>query len=135
MWNVFFTIDGSTVSLRDDLRLRGQAAVTPTPGSHGNLRAGGVAAGQTIEVPDAVGRSTVVLDLVNLPPNLSGALVGGVSGVAGCVSVLLEQNLVAAEAAEAGHQAFNAEIKRILDEIIPTLGVGNVSPSPDTSPL
>ena len=131
MWNVFFTVDGSTVTLGDDLRLRGQAAVTPTPGSHGNLGAGGTAAGQTIEIPDAVGRSTVVLDLVKFPPSLSAALVGGVSGVAGCVSVLLEQDLVAAGAAEAGHQAFNAEVKRILDELIPTLGVGNVSPGPD----
>jgi hypothetical protein len=42
---------------------------------------------------------------------------------------LVEQDLVAGDAAEAGHQAFNAEVKRTLDELIPTLGVGNVTPS------
>lgn len=131
MWNVYFTVDGTTVTLRDDLRLSGQAAVVTTPGSHGNLGAGGVTAGQTIEIPDAVGRGSVVLDLIRFPASLSAALVGGVSGVAGCVSVLLEQDLVAANAAEAGHQAFNAEVKRALDELIPTLGVGNTQPSPD----
>jgi len=131
LWTVFFTIDGTTVSLRDDLRLRGSAALTTTPGSHGNLGAGGVGAGETIQIPDAVGRTTVILDLVKFPASLSGALVGGVSGAAGCVSVLLEQDLVAAGAAEAGHQAFNAEVKRVLDELIATLGVGNVAPSPD----
>jgi fructose-specific component phosphotransferase system IIB-like protein len=47
------------------------------------------------------------------------------------VSVLLEQDLVAASAAEAGHQAFNDEITRVLNELIPTLGVGNSTPSPD----
>lgn len=131
MWNVFFTVDGSTVSLRDDLRLAGQAAVTPTPGSHGNLQAGGTGPGQTIEIPDTVGRATVVLDLIRFPSSLSGAMVGGGAGVAGCVSVLLEQDLVAGDAAEAGHRAFNAEVKRALDELIPTLGVGNVTPSTD----
>lgn len=45
--------------------------------------------------------------------------------------MLLEQDLVAGDAAEAGHQAFNAEVKRVLEELIPTLGVGNVTPNPD----
>ncbi len=128
MWNVFFTVDGSTVILRDNLRLSGQAAVVNTRGSHGNLGLGSVGPGQTVEIPDAAGRVSVVLDLIRFPADLAGALVGGVSGVAGCVSVLLEQDLVAASAAEAGHQAFNAEVKRILDELIPTLGVGNAAP-------
>lgn len=78
MWNVFFTIDGTTVTLRDDLRLAGQAAVTPTLGSHGNLQAAGVGPGQTIQVTESVGRATVVLDLIRFPAGLSGALVGGV---------------------------------------------------------
>ena len=90
-----------------------------------------VGAGQTVEIPDAVGQASVVLDLIRFPANLAGALLGGVSGVTGCVSVLLEQDLVAASAAEAGHQALNAEVKRILDELIPTLGVGNAAPDRD----
>jgi hypothetical protein len=131
MWNVFFTVDGSSVALGENLALSGQAVVATTPGSHGNLAAAGVQPGQTIEVPDAVGRSAQTLDLIPFPPSLAGSLVGGISGVTGCVSVLLEQDLVAASAAEAGHQAFNDEITRVLNELIPTLGVGNSTPSPD----
>jgi hypothetical protein len=131
LWNAFFTVDGTTVTLRDSLRLAGRAAVTTTPGSHRNLEPGGVGAGQTVHIPDPVGRTTMVLDLIRFPASVSGSLVGGVSGVAGCVSVLLEQDLVADSAAEAGHQAFNAEVTRILDELIPTLGLGNVTPSPE----
>ncbi|PWK86974.1 hypothetical protein C8D88_104135 [Lentzea atacamensis] len=131
MWNVFFTIDGSTVTLGENLKLAGTAAIVTTPGSHGNLTANGVSEGQTVEVPDSIGRFAPLLDLIRFPASLRDSLVGGVSGVIGCVSVLLDQDLVADDPAEAGHRAFNAEIKRVLDELIPTLGVGNASPSPD----
>jgi hypothetical protein len=131
MWNVFFTVDGSSVSIRNDLRLTGRAVVRSSPGSHGNLGASGVGAGDAIQIPDAVGRFEEVLDLIRFPPSLRDSLVGGISGVVGCVSVLLEQDLVADGPAEAGHQAFNTEVERILNELIPTLGVGKTSPSPE----
>lgn len=131
LWNVFFTIDGSSVSLGLNLRLDGQAVVATTPGSQGNLGVAGVNPGQVIQIPDAVGRSTQRLDLIPFPAIVADSLLGGISGVFGCVSVLLEQDLVAAEASEAGHQAFNTEIKRVLDDLIPTLGVGNATPGPD----
>lgn len=130
LWNLFFTIDGSTVSLGNNFRLAGTAVVVGSPGSQGNLGVDPVSAGQTIQIPDAVGRFAPQLDLIPFPPLLRGSLVGGISGVIGCVSVLLERDLVSADAAEAGHQAFNAEVTRVLNELIPTLGVGNATPSP-----
>ncbi len=131
MWNVFFIIDGTTVTLGENLKLSGTASIATTAGSHGNLAVNGVGAGQTVQVPDSVGRFTPVLDLIRFPVSLRDSLVGGISGVVGCVSVVLDQDLVADDAAEAGHQAFNAEVKRVLNELIPTLGVGNPAPSPD----
>lgn len=131
LWNAVFTIDGTGVSLGPDLRLRGTAAVLTHEGSHGDLGPGPVVAGQVVPIPDAIGRFTPVLDLIPFPIGLRDSLVGGISGVVGCVSVLLEQDLVADDPAEAGHRAFNAEVKRALDELIPTLGVGNATPRPD----
>jgi hypothetical protein len=132
MWNVFFTIDGASVAFGEDLRLRGRARVQASVGSHGNLGAGAAAmrAGDRVEIPDPVGRFVADLRLIPFPAALESALVGGVSGVAGCVSVLLEKDLVAPAAAEEGRKAFVDEVTRVLDELIPTLGVGSQTPDP-----
>ena len=130
LWNVFFAIAGPSVSLGENRRLSGKALVATSPGSHGNLGASGVRSGQVVQIPDAVGRSSLDLSLIPFPPSLRTKLLGGISGVVGCVSVLLERDLVTADAAEAGHQAFNSEVTRVLNELIPTLGVGTTTPGP-----
>lgn len=85
LWAVFFKIDGDTVSLGQNLQLQGKATVVAKPGNQGDLGSNdfGVTGG-TIPIPPTIGRYRTVLRAVPVLGNF-------VSGVIGCVAVVLVQ--------------------------------------------
>lgn len=122
MWTVFFKIDGTTCRLNDSLMLEGTATVFTTPGSHGNLDDNDVDAGDTVQIPDAIGFQQMTLIPIPVPDFVKQAGTDDVASVAGCIVVLMEEDNVSDDGAEAGHQALNNAIQNALNSIIPTLG-------------
>jgi hypothetical protein len=113
LWNVFFKVDGSCVTLNGQFRLEGKPEYHFSEGSHGNLHAKDMQPGETIGIPKEVGEWKTSLTPIPLP-----YFTGGVSGVIGLVSVLMEQNLVSGKGAEAGHQALNENVQKGLESIL-----------------
>lgn len=113
MWNIFFKIDGSCVHLNDQFLLRGTPVYHLSAGSHGNLRAGEMGAGQVIGIPKVVGEWKTSLEPLAVP-----YMGGSISGLVGVASVLMEQNYVSLKGAEAGHKALNDYICSAIDSSI-----------------
>jgi hypothetical protein len=113
LWNIFFKIDGSCITLNDQFRLEGKPVYHFSKGSQGNLHAKNIASGGTAQIPDDVGEWRTRLVPIKVP-----YFEADVSGVMGLVSVLMEQNLVSSGGAEAGHEAFNRFVTEALDTVI-----------------
>ena len=126
LWTVFFKIDGDSTSVGDDYHLYGECQVFATVGDHGNLGVHDVDAGDEVLVPPTIGELRTTLRPIPLSPLLRerhpGADPGGALGV---VFVLMEENLVSDHGARAGYAALCDFVKRKIDEIIPTLRIGN----------
>jgi hypothetical protein len=113
LWNIFFKIDGSCIILNDRFRLEGRPAYHFSKGSQGNLSAKSLESGGMVPIPEEVGEWKASLVPITIP-----YFEAKVSGVAGLVSVLIEQNLVSGSGAEAGHEAFNKYVVEALDSVI-----------------
>jgi hypothetical protein len=113
LWNIFFKIDGSCVILNERFRLEGRPVYHFSKGSQGNLSAKGLESGGMVPIPDEVGEWKTLLVPITVPYFESQ-----IPGVAGLVSVLIEQNLVSSGGAEAGHEAFNKYVVEALDAVI-----------------
>jgi hypothetical protein len=131
MWTIFFKIDGTTCTLNDALMLEGGATIFTTPGSHGNLRNNDVDGGDTVPIPDAIGSQSMILAPIQVPDFVKQAGTDDVAAIAGCIVVLMEEDEVSDDGAEAGHRALNAAVQSALDSIVPTLGFTNQNISDD----
>lgn len=127
LWVVYFKIDGTTVKLNDSLMLEGHSTVFTTPGSHGNLNNTDVDAGDVVPIPSALGHLKMELTPIPVPDSVKALGVDDVTAIAGCIVILMEEDNVSDDGAEAGHQALNSAVKAALDGLIPTLGVTNQS--------
>ncbi len=123
LWTVFFKIDGDTVSVTDSLTLAGSATVVTTPGSHGNLGNTNVDAGDNVPIPAAIGSWETILKPIPLPD--FAAALGDIGGYIGCVVVLMEEDNVSDDGAEAGHAALNSAITSAINEIVATRSLTN----------
>jgi hypothetical protein len=117
LWTIFFKVDGHTASITPDLKLSGTALTHPTPGSHGNLLDKDVDAGDVVSIPAAIGQWETTLDPIPLPAPYS-ALTPSVSGVVGVICVLMEEDNVSDDGAEAGHAALNNAVQAQLNSIV-----------------
>jgi hypothetical protein len=126
LWTAFFKIDGDTVTVDNTLTLQGTATVVGTPGNHGDLGPGGVNDGDTITIPPALGEFSTTLTPIPVP-----SLGTSVSGVLGCVAILLEQDDTPGEAVAKGHDELNSALRSALDGLIPTLKYNHQSPDDD----
>ena len=126
LWTAFFKIDGDTVIVDNTLTLQGTATVVGTPGNHGDLGPGGVNDGDTITIPSALGEFSTTLTPIPVP-----SLGTNVSGVLGCVAILLEQDDTPGEAVAKGHDELNSALQSALDGLIPTLNYKHQSPNDD----
>lgn len=113
MWNVFFKIDGEGVRMNERFRLEGKPIYHFSAGSHGNLNAGGMGAGDRLGIPKEVGEWKTTLAPLTIP-----IFEAHISGLVGVVSVLIEQNYVSSKGAEAGRQALNEYICNAIDRAI-----------------
>lgn len=122
MWTVFFKIDGTTCKLNDGLMLEGSATIFTTPGSHGNLGDSDVDEGDSILIPSAIGIQEMTLTPIPVPDFVKQLGTDDVTAIAGCIVVLMEEDNVSDDGAEAGHRALNTAIQNALNSLIPTLG-------------
>jgi hypothetical protein len=125
LWTVFFKIDGDKVSLGQNLKLQGTATVVAMPGNHGDLGSNdfGLNFG-TLTIPANVGRYGTVLHGIPILGSL-------MSGVIGCVGIMMLQLDTPDDAISAGHNALNTSIQQQLDSLIPTFGLTH-PPTPAT---
>lgn len=124
LWTVFFKVDGDTVSVTDSLTLSGPPTIETTPGSHGNLNTSDAEEGDNITIPSAIGEWSTILKPIPGPPSLS-SLFEDFGGVIGVVAILMEEDNVSDDGAEAGHQALNQGVRDALQEIINTRSISN----------
>ncbi len=95
LWNIFFKLDGSTVSGMPGPNFQGTPVVVAAPGEHGNLGTSGVRTGDIVRVPPTVGRWTTPVSTI--PSNA-----GPIPPMVGVLSVLLEQDLCSNTGVQAG---------------------------------
>lgn len=124
LWTVFFKVDGENVAVNSALSLTGEGTIQVTPGSHGNLPNSDVDDGEDIAVPSSIGEWQSVLQPIPVPDSLSG-VVDDVGGVLGVVAVLMEEDNVTDDGAEAGHQALNQAVRDAISQVIATRTVTN----------
>jgi hypothetical protein len=122
LWTVFFKIDGTTCRLNEALKLEGTATIFTTPGSHGNLGDSDVDAGDTVSIPSAIGLKEFTITPIPVPDSAKALGIEDVPAVAGAIVILMEEDNVSDDGAEAGHAALNAGVQSALNNIIPTLG-------------
>jgi hypothetical protein len=125
LWTVFFKIDGDTVALTESLTLSGTPTVVATPGSHGNLGDTDVDAGDDLSIPSAIGDWSPFLTPIPVPASLKPLVGDDLPGVAGVVCVLMEEDNVTDDGAEAGHAALNTAVASALADIIATRSFSN----------
>lgn len=124
LWTVFFKVDGSTISVTPALNLAGSAVLHTTPGSHGNLGDTDVDAGDTVTVPVAIGEWDTDLRPIAVPPPFD-AVQPDLGGVIGVVCVLMEEDNVSDDGADAGHDALDDAVRAAIDQIVATRTVTN----------
>jgi len=124
LWTVFFKVDGNTVQLTESLTLSGPPTTHNTPGSHGNLGDTDVDAGDNVTIPAVIGEWETYLKPIPAPESLSG-LLKDVGGVVGVVAILMEEDNVSDDGAEAGHAALNSAVRNVLQQIIDTRNLSN----------
>jgi len=131
LWTVFFKIDGDSVALTDDLKLSGTATVVTTPGSHGNLGTSDVNAGDEVPIPSPIGEWSPFLQPISVPGDLKPVVGEDLGGIVGVVAVLMEEDNVTDDGAQAGHAALNSAVQSALNDIIATLGFGHTDITDD----
>jgi hypothetical protein len=122
LWTIFFKCDGSSLMVSDAGRVEGSAVIFPTQGSHGNLNSNDVDAGDSILIPSDLGSFADSVIPIPVAPALQPLLGEDIPGFFGVVVVLMEEDNVSDDGAEAGHQAVNAAVQRAIDRVLRSLG-------------
>jgi len=123
LWTVFFKVDGTTVSVTPGFTLDGEATVEFTPGSHGNLPNSDVDPGEDVDIPGILGDWSTQLVPIGFQEPIPG--VDDLGGVAGVVAVLMEEDNVTDDGAEAGHDALNGAVRDAINQIVATRTLTN----------
>ncbi len=113
LWMVQFKADGSCIKITDKFLLEGKADFQFSHGSHGNLATPTLTAGYKTAIPKSVGEWQIQLKPLRVPyfeQNLPATF--------GVLAVLLEENNVSDQGAEAGHTALNKEVVKAVGEVI-----------------
>ncbi len=132
LWTIFFKCDGSTLSVSDAGRIEGSAVTFPTPGSHGNLHDDDVDAGDSVFIPSELGSFNDSVMPIPVAPAIQ-SLLGqeDLPGFFGVVIVLMEEDDVSDDGAEAGHQALNGAVQSAIDRVLQSLGAGHTVITPE----
>jgi len=122
LWTIFFKCDGASLMVSDAGKIEGSAMTFPTPGSHGNLNRDDVEEGDTVFIPAELGLFANSVIPIPVAPSLQPILGEDVPGFFGVVVVLMEEDNVSDDGAEAGHQALNAAVHSAIDRVLQSLG-------------
>ena len=144
LWTAFFRIGGDDVTIVFDgidfetspptpiVHLEGSPLMQFGPGSHGNLGTRDVDAGDTVSIPQTIGQFETRLKPIPIPQSLKdlAALAGqdvpdDLPGFVGAVVVLMEEDNVTDDGAQAGHAALNNAIRNAVQQIIDTRSFDN----------
>jgi hypothetical protein len=106
--------------------------IFPTPGSHGNLNRDDVDAGDTVFIPSVLGSFSDSVIPIPVAPAIQ-PLIGqeDLPGFFGVVVVLMEEDDVSDDGAEAGHRALNAAIQSAIDRVLQSLGANHMVITPE----
>ena len=150
LWTAFFRISGADVTLVFDgidlnanppkpiVHLEGVPFMDFGPGSHGNLGDTDVDEGDIVPIPTGIGEFRTLLTPIAIPDELRelGELLGedvpdDLPGFVGVAVVLMEEDSVTDDGAEAGHRALNNAIRDSIQQIIDTRNYDNAGVSED----
>lgn len=113
LWNIFFKIDGSCLTIKDNFRLEGKAKFHFTEGSHGNLGNVDLSSTNEVQVPESIGLWRTKLTPLHIPHFEKKA-----AGNCGLIVILMEKKNVSLEGVEAGHRTLNRMVEESLNEMI-----------------
>lgn len=144
LWTAFFRIGGDDVTIVFDgidfsgdkpkpiIHLEGEPFMRFGEGSHGNLNNSDVDEGDTVPIPSSVGEFRTLLrpipipqELLDLAEQVGEEVDEDIAGFVGVVAVLMEEDNVSDDGAEAGHKGLNAAIRRAIQRVIDTRSYDN----------
>ena len=109
LWNIFFRVDGDAITINPDFTISGKAVFHFSKGSHRNLRRS-IHRDKTIHIPTDIGVWQTDLKPISLP-----YFEQDIPGIAGVICVLLEENNVSNDGAEAGRIALGQQVQNALN--------------------
>ncbi|MEO8346931.1 MAG: hypothetical protein ABI607_14665 [Betaproteobacteria bacterium] len=132
LWTIFFKCDGSSLMVSDAGKIEGSAVIFSTPGSHGNLNRDDVDEGDSVFIPSVLGSFGDSVIPIPVAPAIQ-PLLGqeDLPGFFGVVVVLMEEDNVTDDGAEAGHQALNAAVQVAIDRVLQSLGANHQVITPE----
>jgi Repeat of unknown function (DUF346) len=92
--------------------------VNTTPGSHGNLNNTDVGSDEDVPVPAAIGEYRTIRRPIPVDPSLAPIIGSSVPGFIGALTVLMEEDNVTDDGAEAGHAALNSAFTSALHQLV-----------------
>ena len=128
LWVIFFKIDGLSV-WQNGTMLGGEADFKFSRGSHNNLPNHDVDSGEVVEIPASVGEWSTILKPIEIT-DFQGNITE-VSGIIGVVAVLMEEDNVSDDGAEAGHQGLNNYVKDSINNFISSINLWDFVNSDD----
>ena len=112
MWNIFFRVDGETITINPDFTISGKAVFHFSKGSHRNLRRS-IHRDKTLPIPTNVGVWETDLTPIQVP-----YFEQDIPGIAGVICVLMEENNVSNEGAEAGRIALEQQVQKAINSAL-----------------
>jgi hypothetical protein len=138
LWVLYFKVDGDSVILAPNthpqqgqpiINLQGNAIIFDRPGNHGDLPDGGPPG--VVPVPPTLGEFHTTLRPIRIDPSIASAAGSSeLPGVVGCLALLMLQQGTPDDDIAAGHTALNQAFQQQLDALIPNLGVGHETLTP-----
>lgn len=120
LWTIFFKIDGFSVS-QNGITLAGGAEFSFGYGSHHNLPNHDVDPGEVVQIPSNVGEWNTLLKPIVID-DFQGNVIE-VPGMVGVVVVLMEEDNVTDDGAEAGHQGLNNHVRDSINNFIASINL------------
>lgn len=120
LWAIFFKIDGMSV-WQNGVMLGGEADFRFSHGSHKNLPNHDVDPGEAVGIPSPVGEWSTILKPIEID-DFQGNITE-VPGIVGVVAVLMEEDNVSDDGAEAGHQGLNNHVRDSINNFISSINL------------
>ncbi|MCD4714018.1 MAG: hypothetical protein K8R73_12105 [Clostridiales bacterium] len=120
LWAIFFKIDGLSV-WQNGVMLGGEADFKFSHGSHNNLPNHDVDPGEVVQIPAPVGEWSTILKPIEID-DFQGNIIE-VPGIVGAVAVLMEEDNVSDDGAEAGHQGLNNHVRDSINNFISSINL------------